>query len=170
MSVSAIKDNAALIISMISLFFAVLSYLNARKGRMQTQDAAFFKQKLELLKGYKEIEVAWQYVVNDLSHEIDLLQQIAHSVPNFTVVEELQGNLESFSSALLDAKAVRSCREKEFDSLTKADVEREIRSIEMQKLTLQQCREELRRKSARLAEKVKAAVDAGIYGSVDKPR
>jgi len=148
---------AACAISVGSLLISYLAYLNARRTRLDSKSAALFKLRFDVLKAAKEVEFAWQDVVNDLYHE---QQKFPQGLPNSatnSILEYYKDIETEFRRCLINSKDVRSKIENGFDSLSQTDAERWMRHFELAKITMVKSREEMSRKFALLGSRVKEA-------------
>lgn len=141
-----------IVISGLGALVAVFAYRNAARARQENQENVLFKLKVDTLVATKEVEVSWQQLVSELDHATHDMGR----TPAVTIVakEAFAGlkEIDQFLRESLDnAKSIAENFDEHFDSCSAKETSLIYRKTLVNKISLNQSKEEMRRKLSRLA-------------------
>lgn len=113
-------EYVGIVISIIALLISAFNFWNARAVRLKNADDALYKLKGETLSKSREIEIAYQDIVNTTDYFIDKVKKNneLHEIRKAFIINEIDGVRKGlFSPSLADAKACTKYIIDNFDAM-----------------------------------------------------
>lgn len=113
-------EYVGIVISIIALLISAFNFWNARAVRLKNADDTLYKLKGETLSKSREIEIAYQDIVNTADYFINKVKKNneLNGIRKAFIINEIDGARKGlFSPSLADAKACTKYIIDNFDSM-----------------------------------------------------
>lgn len=146
----------ALWLSGISLFISFASFVNSWLTRAHSKREAIYGLRRQAILKAHEVELEWQSVLNNLYHFIyDVKNDKTDPIQKQEVIDYANDLNKTFTESHKNISNIRQKLEKNFTKISEKEAKDYLIMFEGQKISLKASREEMFKRLALIAERVK---------------